>query len=80
MTSISTHAAPPHRTSECNRLINSILARRLTAPTLSFPVALYGHSVFTQETTWSIDSFDRWGVDLGKALAQPCRRLRRSQS
>jgi glucose-6-phosphate isomerase len=47
-----------------------ILARRLTPETLGKLVALYEHSVFTQGTIWSIDSFDQWGVELGKVLAQ----------
>jgi glucose-6-phosphate isomerase len=47
-----------------------ILAKRLTPETLGKLVALYEHSVFTQGTIWNIDSFDQWGVELGKQLAQ----------
>ncbi len=60
----------PHRVFEGNRPSNTILARRLTPETLGKLVALYEHSVFTQGTIWSIDSFDQWGVELGKQLAQ----------
>ncbi len=60
----------PHRVFEGNRPSNMILARRLTPETLGKLVALYEHSVFTQGTIWSIDSFDQWGVELGKQLAQ----------
>jgi glucose-6-phosphate isomerase len=60
----------PHRTFEGNRPSNVILAERLTPETLGKLVALYEHSVFTQGTIWQIDSFDQWGVELGKALAQ----------
>ncbi len=60
----------PHRTFEGNRPSNTILAERLTPETLGLLVALYEHSVFTQGTIWNIDSFDQWGVELGKALAQ----------
>jgi glucose-6-phosphate isomerase len=60
----------PHRTFEGNRPSNVILAERLTPETLGKLVALYEHSVFTQGTIWHIDSFDQWGVELGKALAQ----------
>ena len=49
---------------------NTILADRLTPETLGRLVALYEHSVFTQGAVWSINSFDQWGVELGKALAQ----------
>jgi len=59
----------PHRAFEGNRPSNTILADRLTPETLGKLVALYEHSVFTQGTIWSIDSFDQWGVELGKALA-----------
>ena len=59
----------PHRTFEGNRPTNTILAERLTPATLGALVALYEHSVFTQGTIWQIDSFDQWGVELGKALA-----------
>ena len=59
----------PHRVFEGNRPTNTILAERLTPNTLGLLVALYEHSVFTQGTIWSIDSFDQWGVELGKALA-----------
>jgi glucose-6-phosphate isomerase len=60
----------PHRTFEGNRPSNVILAERLTPETLGKLVALYEHSVFTQGTIWQIDSFDQWGVELGKILAQ----------
>jgi glucose-6-phosphate isomerase len=60
----------PHRVFEGNRPSNTILAERLTPNTLGKLVALYEHSVFTQGTIWNIDSFDQWGVELGKALAQ----------
>jgi len=60
----------PHRSFEGNRPTNTILAERLTPYTLGTLVALYEHSVFTQGAIWNIDSFDQWGVELGKALAQ----------
>jgi glucose-6-phosphate isomerase len=60
----------PHRVFQGNRPSNTILADRLTPATLGKLVALYEHSVFTQGTIWSINSFDQWGVELGKALAQ----------
>jgi len=60
----------PHRVFEGNRPSNTILADRLTPETLGKLVALYEHSVFTQGAIWSIDSFDQWGVELGKVLAQ----------
>jgi glucose-6-phosphate isomerase len=60
----------PHRVFEGNRPSNTILAERLTPETLGRLVALYEHSVFTQGTIWDIDSFDQWGVELGKQLAQ----------
>jgi len=59
-----------HRLFEGNRPSNTILAERLTPETLGKLVALYEHSVFTQGTIWNIDSFDQWGVELGKQLAQ----------
>ena len=59
----------PHRTFEGNRPSNTILADRLTPHTLGALVALYEHSVFTQGTIWQVDSFDQWGVELGKVLA-----------
>ncbi len=59
----------PHRTFEGNRLSNTILGQRLTPQILGQLVALYEHAVFTQGTIWNIDSFDQWGVELGKALA-----------
>ncbi len=59
----------PHRVMEGNRPSNTILAERLDPHTLGTLVALYEHSVFTQGTVWGIDSFDQWGVELGKALA-----------
>jgi glucose-6-phosphate isomerase len=60
----------PHRVFEGNRPSNTILADRLSPATLGKLVALYEHSVFTQGAIWNIDSFDQWGVELGKALAQ----------
>jgi glucose-6-phosphate isomerase len=60
----------PHRTFEGNRPSTTIMARRLTPATLGALVALYEHSVFTQGAIWGINSFDQWGVELGKALAQ----------
>jgi glucose-6-phosphate isomerase len=59
----------PHRTFEGNRPTTTILAERLTPDTLGALVALYEHSVFTQGVVWQIDSFDQWGVELGKVLA-----------
>ena len=59
----------PHRVMEGNRPTNTILAERLTPRVLGALIALYEHSVFTQGVVWSIDSFDQWGVELGKALA-----------
>jgi glucose-6-phosphate isomerase len=63
-------ALVPHRVFEGNRPTNTILAERLSPETLGLLVALYEHSVFTQGTIWSIDSFDQWGVELGKVLAK----------
>jgi glucose-6-phosphate isomerase len=60
----------PHRVFEGNRPSNVILADRLTPEVLGQLVALYEHSVFTQGAIWNIDSFDQWGVELGKVLAQ----------
>jgi glucose-6-phosphate isomerase len=60
----------PHRVFDGNRPSNTILADRLTPEMLGKLVALYEHSVFTQGTIWNIDSFDQWGVELGKVLAQ----------
>jgi len=60
----------PHRVFEGNRPTTTILADQLSPATLGALVALYEHSVFTQGTMWAIDSFDQWGVELGKALAQ----------
>jgi glucose-6-phosphate isomerase len=60
----------PHRVFEGNRPSNLILADRLTPATLGKLIALYEHSVFTQGVIWNIDSFDQWGVELGKVLAQ----------
>jgi glucose-6-phosphate isomerase len=59
----------PHRICEGNRPTSTILAERLTPETLGTLVALYEHSVFTQGAIWHIDSFDQWGVELGKVLA-----------
>jgi glucose-6-phosphate isomerase len=60
----------PHRVFEGNRPSNTILTQELTPGTLGKLVALYEHSVFTQGAIWNIDSFDQWGVELGKVLAQ----------
>jgi glucose-6-phosphate isomerase len=60
----------PHRVFEGNRPSNTILAQRLTPEVLGKLIALYEHSVFTQGAIWNIDSFDQWGVELGKVLAQ----------
>ncbi len=60
----------PHRVFEGNRPSNTILADRLTPEALGKLVALYEHSVFTQGAIWDINSFDQWGVELGKVLAQ----------
>ncbi len=60
----------PHRTFAGNRPTNVIMAERLSPETLGALVALYEHSVFTQGVVWSINSFDQWGVELGKQLAQ----------
>jgi glucose-6-phosphate isomerase len=62
-------AVVPHRVMEGNRPSNTILAERLTPETLGALVALYEHSVFTQGAVWGVDSFDQWGVELGKVLA-----------
>ena len=63
-------ALVPHRVFEGNRPTNTILAQKLTPEALGRLVALYEHSVFTQGAVWGIDSFDQWGVELGKVLAQ----------
>src|SRR5256712_1333723 len=60
----------PHRVFEGNRPSNTLLAERLTPETLGKLIALYEHSVFTQNVIWNIDSFDQWGVELGKVLAE----------
>jgi glucose-6-phosphate isomerase len=60
----------PHRVFDGNRPSNMLLAERLTPATLGGLVALYEHSVYTQGAIWHIDSFDQWGVELGKVLAQ----------
>jgi glucose-6-phosphate isomerase len=60
----------PHRVFEGNRPSNTILVEKLTPETLGKLVALYEHAVFTQGVIWNIDSFDQWGVELGKVLAQ----------
>jgi glucose-6-phosphate isomerase len=71
---VRAHGTPdwlvPHRVFEGNRPSNTILAEKLTPETLGKLVALYEHSVFTQGAIWNIDSFDQWGVELGKVLAQ----------
>jgi glucose-6-phosphate isomerase len=63
-------AVVPHRVFEGNRPTNVILTQQLTPHTLGTLVALYEHSVFTQGVIWDIDSFDQWGVELGKVLAK----------
>jgi glucose-6-phosphate isomerase len=63
-------AVVPHRVMEGNRPTNVLLAKILTPRLLGSLIALYEHSVFTQGVIWDIDSFDQWGVELGKALAQ----------
>jgi glucose-6-phosphate isomerase len=60
----------PHRVFEGNRPSNTLLLERLTPAALGSLIALYEHSVFTQGAVWNIDSFDQWGVELGKVLAQ----------
>ena len=60
----------PHKTFEGNRPSTTILAEELTPEMLGTLVALYEHSVFTQGVIWGIDSFDQWGVELGKVLAK----------
>ena len=60
----------PHRAFEGNRPSNTILTETLTPATLGKLIGLYEHSVFTQGAIWRINSFDQWGVELGKALAQ----------
>ena len=60
----------PHRVFEGNRPSNTLLGERLTPHALGALVALYEHSVFVQGVVWNIDSFDQWGVELGKVLAQ----------
>jgi glucose-6-phosphate isomerase len=65
----TTPAVVPHRVMEGNRPTNVLLAEKLTPRLLGVLVALYEHSVFTQGTIWGIDSFDQWGVELGKVLA-----------
>jgi len=60
----------PHRVFEGNRPTNTILAEKLTPEMLGKLIALYEHSVFTQGIVWGLDSFDQWGVELGKALAK----------
>jgi glucose-6-phosphate isomerase len=59
----------PHRTFEGNRPSNTILAAELTPAALGRLVALYEHKVFVQGAIWRVNSFDQWGVELGKALA-----------
>ncbi len=66
----TSEAIVPHRTMPGNQPTNTILATRLDPHTLGALVALYEHSVFTQGAIWGIDSFDQWGVELGKVLAR----------
>lgn len=63
-------ALVPHKVFEGNRPTNSILFRRLDPHTLGMLIALYEHKVFTQGIVWNINSFDQWGVELGKQLAK----------
>ena len=72
----------PHRVFEGNRPSNTLLLDRLTPHALGTLVALYEHSVFVQGTIWSVNSFDQWGVELGKVLAKKVgrRALRRRRS
>jgi len=65
----TSEAVVPHRVFEGNRPTNVILAEQLTPHTLGALIALYEHSVFTQGTIWGVNSFDQWGVELGKVLA-----------
>ena len=60
----------PHKVFEGNRPTNSILYRRLDPATLGKIIALYEHKIFTQGVLWNINSFDQWGVELGKQLAK----------
>ena len=60
----------PHRVFEGNRPSNTILIEQLTPEVLGKLVALYEHAVFTQGAIWNVDSFDQWGVELGKVLAR----------
>jgi glucose-6-phosphate isomerase len=60
----------PHRVFSGNRPTNTLLLQRLTPAALGKLVALYEHNVFTQGAIWDVDSFDQWGVELGKVLAQ----------
>jgi glucose-6-phosphate isomerase len=60
----------PHRVFEGNRPSNTLLLDRLTPHALGTLIALYEHSVFTQGAVWSVNSFDQWGVELGKVLAK----------
>ena len=60
----------PHRTFEGNRPTNSIMLEKLTPEALGKIISLYEHKVFVQGTIWNINSFDQWGVELGKVLAQ----------
>jgi glucose-6-phosphate isomerase len=60
----------PHRVFEGNRPSNTLLVDKLTPTSLGALIALYEHSVFVQGTIWSINSFDQWGVELGKVLAK----------
>jgi len=60
----------PHKTFSGNRPTNTLMVDKLTPHSLGTMVAFYEHSVFTQGAVWGIDSFDQWGVELGKALAQ----------
>jgi len=59
----------PHRVFEGNRPSNMLLLERLTPAALGKLIALYEHNVFTQGVIWNVDSFDQWGVELGKKLA-----------
>jgi len=60
----------PHKVFEGNRPTNSILVRKITPHTLGALIALYEHKIFVQGVVWNVNSFDQWGVELGKQLAK----------
>src|SRR3712207_7292117 len=69
MSGAALEALVPHKVFEGNRPTNAILYRRLTPHTLGMLIALYEHKIFTQGIVWQINSYDQWGVELGKQLA-----------